>query len=175
MNLIVGLGNPGQNYAATRHNIGKSAVLSLANKLNLDLTTKKNLATNLAQIRQGSVATILAYPTTFMNESGIAGQKLINFYKINPKNLYVIHDDLDLEVGEWKLQFNRGPAGHHGVESIIQHLGTQEFWRYRIGIGKDPIIPVESYVLQPFKAGDLAQINTVLDTILLDLKNRLGL
>lgn len=101
-----------------------------------------------------------------MNESGVFVQKIVNFYKIKPENLYLIHDDLDLSVGEWKLQFDRGPAGHHGVESVVQHLGTQAFWRFRIGIGH-PLdsTPVESYVLQPFAKDEQVIIDKTINTI----------
>lgn len=165
MKLIVGLGNPDREYQNTRHNIGQTTILAFAKKLNLTFSSKPSLKSHLVQIGQGSEAAILAYPDTFMNLSGLSVQKLVRFYKISPSNLYLVHDDLDLGVGEWKLQFNRGPAGHHGVESVIQHLGTQEFWRYRIGIGRSPTVPVESYVLQPFSQDESLQILSVVDSV----------
>ncbi|MFA6602925.1 MAG: aminoacyl-tRNA hydrolase [Candidatus Shapirobacteria bacterium] len=169
MKLIIGLGNPGAKYEHTRHNVGKNTVFELAKRLNLSFSLKKSLGAYIAQIGQGSGATLLAYPDSYMNLSGFSIQKLVNFYKIPPANLYVIHDDLDLGVGEWKLQFNRGPAGHHGVESTIEQLGTQEFWRYRIGIGRNPTIPVESYVLQPFSPTEKEIIYANIDKIISEL------
>jgi PTH1 family peptidyl-tRNA hydrolase len=175
MKLIVGLGNPGAKYDHTRHNVGKSTVLELAQRLNISFSLKKSLGAYIAQIGQGSGATLLAYPDSYMNLSGFSVQKLVNFYKIPPENAFLIHDDLDLGVGEWKLQFNRGPAGHHGVESTIEQLGTQEFWRYRVGIGRSSTVPVESYVLQPFSQDELVIINSVIDTVVSSISSSLSL
>lgn len=150
MKLFIGLGNPGKKYQNTRHNLGQAIVQRLIDKYG-----PKN---------QDS---IFAITDSFMNESGRAVQKILHFYKISPANLYLIHDDLDLGVGEYKIQFDRGPAGHHGVESIIQSLGTQAFNRIRIGIGKPttPISP-EDYVLQPFTSQEKAIIDQTIDKIL---------
>lgn len=143
MKLIIGLGNPGKLYQHTRHNVGHLIVDRLPKQ-------KYHLKTDC-----------------FMNESGIFVQKQVHFYKIQLSDLYIIHDDLDLPVGEWRLQFDRGPAGHHGVESIIQHLGTQAFWRIRIGIGH-PLenIPIEDYVLRPFSPTEKVIIDQTIDKII---------
>ena len=120
-----------------------------------------------------------------MNNSGVSVQKIANFYKIEPQDIYLIHDDLDLPVGGWKLQFDRGPAGHNGVISTIEQLGTQAFWRYRVGIGHPRLdddssedgptnnIPVENYVLQPFTAEEKQKIKTVIDKITQEIINDL--
>jgi len=101
-----------------------------------------------------------------MNNSGPSVQKVANFYKIEPKDIYLIHDDLDLEIGDWKLQFDRGPAGHNGVISIIENLGTQTFWRIRIGINHPTdLTPVEDYVLKPFLPEEKVIIADTIDKI----------
>ena len=103
---------------------------------------------------------------TYMNESGIYVQKQVHFYKIELSDLYIIHDDLDLPVGEYRLQFDRGPAGHHGVESVIQHLGSQAFNRIRIGIGRpSDNIPVEDYVLRPFTTEEKILIDKTIEKV----------
>jgi len=146
MKLFIGLGNPGKKYENTRHNVGHMVIDHLPQEKNI------------------------LKSDTYMNESGIFVQKQVHFYKINLNNLYVIHDDLDLPVGEYRLQFDRGPAGHHGVESIIQHLGTQTFNRIRVGIGHPPSnIPVEDYVLKPFTSEEKILINQVIDKIVAEL------
>jgi PTH1 family peptidyl-tRNA hydrolase len=120
MKLIVGLGNPGSRYQKTRHNIGQRFVDQL-----------KVPSSKLTDIK-------LHNTSIFMNESGREVKELITNYSLPTINLLVVHDDLDLEPGQWKLQFNRSSAGHKGVQSIIDELGTQEFWRLRIGVGKSP-------------------------------------
>ena len=105
-----------------------------------------------------------------MNNSGVSVKKVADYYKIPPENIYLIHDDLDLGVGEWKLQFNRGPAGHNGVISTIEHLGTQAFWRIRIGIdhpqnGEAAFDAVEDYVLRPFTKEEKVIIAETTDKI----------
>ena len=164
MKLIVGLGNPGKIYQNTRHNLGANVILNLTK--NLQLKPKFQAGIKKCPGR------IYAASTTYMNESGLSVQKLVNFYKINLSDLYVVHDDLDLEVGEWKLQFDRGHAGHHGIESIIQHLGSQQFWRLRIGIGHPPVnIPVDDYVLKPFLSEEKEKISAVIDKIVREIPN----
>lgn len=132
--LIVGLGNPGKKYQTTRHNIGfVFADLFQNNYPQFDYLK----------------------PQDFMNNSGISVVKKAKYSNIKPTEILVIHDDLDIGVGEWKLQFDRGSAGHNGVRSIVEHLGTQAFWRLRIGIGKSQEgIPTEDYVLIPFSKAE---------------------
>lgn len=152
MKLFVGLGNPGKKYENTRHNIGKTVVSKLESTSGQKFASIDN----------------------YMNESGIGVQKLVHFYKIKPEDLYLIHDDLDLPVGEYRLQFDRGPAGHHGVESVIQHLHTQAFWRFRIGIGHPNQETVENYVLHPFTLEEKQKISQVIDKITGQIKEISG-
>jgi PTH1 family peptidyl-tRNA hydrolase len=135
MYLIVGLGNPGKQYEKSRHNIG----FVIADKANLEFQMpnfKSNPKTKcqMSKGRINSKTIIIAKPQTFMNESGQAVRALTNFYKIKPENIIVIHDDLDLPLGEFKIQKNRGAAGHNGAQSVIDQLGTQDFIRLRVGI-----------------------------------------
>jgi PTH1 family peptidyl-tRNA hydrolase len=117
MKLVVGLGNPGSEFVRSRHNVGWMVVDEIKR-----LGGLKNV--------------IIGKNDTFMNDSGISVKKLVEKHKIPLENLLIINDDLDLDFGKYKLQKGRGAAGHHGVESIISELGTQDFWRLRIGIGR---------------------------------------
>lgn len=163
MKLIIGLGNPENKYQNTRHNLGSTIVKKyIETNYHSLLTTKKSLFSEIFEIGQGSNKIIFAIPIEYMNNSGISVQKLTQFYKIDPLNIHILHDDLDLEVGDSKIQFDRGPAGHNGIKSIIENLGTQEFNRIRIGIGKPQNnIPVEDYVLKPFSKEEVDIINSI--------------
>lgn len=175
MKLIIGLGNPDPRYQSTRHNFGQTVILNAEKSLNLTLEPSPKHLASVAKTNSGFLATTSVY----MNESGRAVAKLVNFHKINPSDLYVIHDDLDLGVGEWKLQFDRGPAGHHGIESIVTALGTQAFWRLRLGIGHPrntatPSLPVENYVLLPFTQEEKVIVNQTIDKIIAEIQKILG-
>jgi PTH1 family peptidyl-tRNA hydrolase len=176
MKLIVGLGNPDKKYQNTRHNLGQKIITDFVRAWrDMPFITKPNLSSQIFEIGQGSDKTIFAIPTEYMNNSGITVQKISQFYKISPLNIYVVHDDLDLSVGDYKIQFDRGPAGHNGIKSIIENLGTQQFNRIRIGIGKSQNnIPVEDYVLQPFSSEEKDTINTLTPEIFEEIKNILG-
>ncbi|MFA6552849.1 MAG: aminoacyl-tRNA hydrolase [Patescibacteria group bacterium] len=157
MILIVGLGNPEPEYADTRHNFAVTALKPLAesfeNKFD-SLFTK--LTSNV----------FLSLPQTFMNESGKSISQIIKFYKIPAENIWVVHDDVDLPLGKIRNSFNSSAAGHRGVQSIIDHLGTQNFWRIRLGIGRPPEhIPTETYVLQKFSLDDTLTVTRTLGYI----------
>ena len=155
MKLIVGLGNPGKEYENTRHNAGFILLDKLASlhKVVFKEFSKANCL--LTQIP----GFYLCKPMTFMNNSGDAVSKLSNFYKIFPKDIIVVHDDLDLEFGVVKKQFGRGSAGHNGVEDIIQKLGTKDFWRIRIGIGKPANgMSTSDYVLNNFTGEEISKL-----------------
>jgi len=148
MKLIIGLGNPGKQYASTRHNIGKDIVESFGGKYDFPaFEFEKKLRAFVS--KKGDA--ILALPETFMNNSGEAAKLLINYYKINPNDLAVVHDDFDLETGKIKISKNISSAGHKGIESIIQHTGTKDFARIRIGIKpKAKQVNLEKFVLKKF-------------------------
>ncbi|MFA4880586.1 MAG: aminoacyl-tRNA hydrolase [Candidatus Doudnabacteria bacterium] len=149
MLLIIGLGNPGKQYQRTRHNVGFFVVEKLRENLKLpEFNLEKKFK---AEITKGKNL-ILAKPQTFMNNSGEAVSLLYNFYKTDPPHLLVAHDDLDILLGEYRIQQNKSSAGHKGVQSIIEALGTQDFNRLRIGIKTEMLekIPAEDFVLQKF-------------------------
>ncbi len=150
--LIVGLGNPGERYARTRHNIGFMVVDELAERHGLTLNrTEQRALTAHGQIAGQRV--ILAKPQTWMNDSGQSVVPLLRYYKLTPADLLVITDHLDLEFGKVRYRFNSSSGGQRGLQSIIQHLGTQAFGQLRMGIGRPPgqMDPAD-YVLQPFSA-----------------------
>lgn len=170
MKLIVGLGNPGEKYEKTRHNLGfmvlerflkdsssvKDTVWRGSDKFKsqiaqFDWTSKKKKTTERV---------ILAKPQTYMNNSGLAVSLLVNFYKILPSDVWVIYDELDLPLGAMKIRFGGASAGHHGINSIITKLGTDKFWRFRLGIGqshakkevaKHMIKEADEFVLDAFR------------------------
>jgi len=162
MQIIVGLGNPGKKYKLTRHNIGFMAVDALAERLDLVWQNNKKFLAEIAKDND----IILVKPLTFMNNSGQAVQAILSFYKLLPKKfglltaqaadlssvLTVIHDDLDIDLGKYKISLNSRSAGHKGVESIIDRLKTKKFTRVRIGIKTNNLekIPPEKFVLQNF-------------------------
>lgn len=131
--LVVGLGNPGAQYARTRHNVGAEAVDLLAHRHGTTLSVSKQQA---RVARTGAL--LLAVPTTYMNESGVAVRKLADYYGYGADRIVVVHDELDLEPGVVKLKVGGGLAGNNGLRSIAAHLKTHEFVRVRIGIGKPP-------------------------------------
>lgn len=165
MILIFGLGNPGEKYAKTRHNLGFMVVDELARKmLPLEKTTWREDKKSNSQVLSIQSQVILVKPQTFVNASGFAVKKLITNYKLLITNLWVIHDDVDLPLGKIKIRIGGAAAGHHGVESIIQELGTDKFVRFRLGIGhpgRGTDAQVERYVLREFdinEAGELTQM-----------------
>ncbi|MFP4343430.1 MAG: aminoacyl-tRNA hydrolase [Anaerolineales bacterium] len=150
--LLVGLGNPGPRYAGNRHNIGFRAVETLAEEYNLDFSRTEHRALT-AHGTIGGRRVILAKPQTWMNDSGQAVAPLANFYKIPFEDLLVVYDDLDIPLGTVRFRQEGSSGGHRGVESVIQRLGTREFPRLRLGIGRPPgQMDAAAYVLQDFSA-----------------------
>lgn len=137
MYLIVGLGNPGNKYAGTRHNIGFSAITYLSDHFRISLNQNKHKAI-FGTGYIGSEKVILAMPQTFMNLSGESVRPLADFFKIPPSNILVIFDDISLDVGQLRIRKKGSAGGHNGIKSIIQHLGTEEFPRIKIGVGEKP-------------------------------------
>lgn len=138
MYLIVGLGNPGTKYAGTRHNIGFSTITYLCDKYDIKLNKKEHKAVCGTGFING-MKVMLAEPQTYMNLSGEAVRELVDFYRIDPENeLIVISDDVDLEPGNIRIRPKGSAGGHNGLKNIIQHLGTQDFTRIKIGVGKRP-------------------------------------
>ncbi len=136
MKAIIGLGNPGANYASTRHNVGFWVIDKLLTKYNIELKANKQLFSEIVKIHTPP-GFILAKPTTFMNNSGSSALAIANWYHIASTEILIIHDDVALPVGKMRFSKNGGAGGQHGVESIIECLG-KDFTRLRIGIGPDP-------------------------------------
>ena len=153
MKVLVGLGNPGKEYEKTWHNLGFETVQLFSKQIGAtDFKLKKKLKSLVADTTIGEEKIILALPQTFMNKSGEAVRELISFYKINLTDLWVIHDEIDLEIGSIKISTNVSGAGHRGVQSIIDALGSQVFTRFRIGIRSERQgqVPTEDFVLQKY-------------------------
>lgn len=157
MKLIVGLGNPGTEYELTRHNIGFIVLDNFLLDFKKDFK-KRKFKSLYEKIRADGQEILLVKPQTFMNNSGFAVANFTNFFKVEPKDIVVIHDDVDLEFGRIKIKFGGGAGGHKGLESIIALLGTNDFVRIRIGIGRDRG-DVTKYVLKNFKKKEIAQLN----------------
>ncbi len=153
--MIVGLGNPGLKYESTRHNVGFLAIDSLVSRFGWSISQNKWKG-DFCRDRLSGVSLILLKPQTYMNRSGECVRRFQDFYKISTENILVIHDDLDLYPGRIKVVSRGGAGGHNGIRSTIQHLGTQEFARVKIGIGRPcetnggSSLPVEKFVLAGF-------------------------
>ena len=163
MKLIVGLGNPGKEYVKTRHNIGFMVIDGLLNKMNVELDQNK-FNSLFVKTKINTTDAIIAKPLTFMNLSGEAVSQLANFFRIEPEDVLVIHDDFDLPLGKLRLR-NQGSGGsHNGMKNIILHLGTNKLCRIRVGIGKDRFIEQKDYVLGKFKKDELETLQKTVNT-----------
>lgn len=173
MKLIVGLGNPGDKYKYTRHNIGFMVVEKLAKELlSVGKSEKAWVGEKkfTAEICKVDNDILLAKPHTYMNRSGITVASLINYYKIEPKDIWVVHDDIDLPIGKMRIRIGGSSAGHNGVDSIIQTLHFEDFPRFRLGIGRGKLDiqhtadhnlsrrEVEKYVLSLFRDSDASDV-----------------
>ncbi|MBE0685782.1 MAG: aminoacyl-tRNA hydrolase [Anaerolineaceae bacterium] len=163
--MIVGLGNPGKDYQKNRHNVGFMAIDKIAQEFGIENKKVKSKAI-IMEGKKDNKKIILVKPQTFMNLSGSAVASLVKFFKINPENLIVIHDDLDLPSLSIRLRPGGGAGGQKGISSIIQNLGTQQFNRIRIGIGRPPgrMDPAD-YVLQNFPKQEEKELPLLFDTV----------
>jgi PTH1 family peptidyl-tRNA hydrolase len=161
--LIVGLGNPGADYAKTRHNAGFLLVEKLAALWKSDWTNERKFTARMAKAEHNGKRVLLCEPQTFMNLSGESVGVLMDFYHLPAGRVMVAVDDADLPFGEIRLRPSGSSGGHHGLESIEQHLGSREFARLRIGIGrKDSVRQISNYVLGKFEAGEQELLEKVL-------------
>jgi PTH1 family peptidyl-tRNA hydrolase len=167
LRLVVGLGNPGPEYSETRHNAGFWFCERLARALGVGFTRESRFHGQVAKCRLASADFYLLMPQTFMNRSGQAVQALAHFYRIAPAEMLVVHDELDLPPGQLRLKFGGGLGGHNGLKDITSHLGMQDYWRLRIGIGhpgdKNEVI---NYVLKPPRREEAADIDAALERAL---------
>lgn len=162
MKLIAGLGNYEEKYLLTRHNAGFMAVDFFALRHNLEFKTEKKLKAMITKFKFNDEDIVIIKPLTFMNLSGEAISLTCNFYKIDKKDVFIIYDDISLDIGKVRLRASGSDGGHNGIKSIIQHLGTKEFDRLKIGIGPQPNMPSENFVLQNFTQEQLGKIKEVL-------------
>jgi len=165
--LIIGLGNPGPEYEATRHNAGFWLADQLADDLHASFTLEKGFSAWVAKARVDGEAVLLAKPTTFMNRSGQAAGALMRFYKLTPAQVLVLHDELDLMPGQAKIKQGGGHAGHNGLRDIQSAFSTPDFWRLRIGIGHPRSLglaqQVVGFVLAPPRRDELIEIEKALE------------
>jgi PTH1 family peptidyl-tRNA hydrolase len=178
MKIIVGLGNPGPKHTKTRHNLGfmvadaflkdfESAAENLWHE-------EKKFQSEVAEIiwqpkKSQEEKVILVKPLTYMNGSGLAVSSVSKFYKVGPSDIWIIHDEVDLPLGGMKIRFGGASAGHKGVESIIEHLGTDKFWRFRVGIGAQhekiegkKIKPIDNFVLGTFSESERGKLREII-------------
>lgn len=165
--LIIGLGNPGPEYEATRHNAGFWLADQLAEDFRTTFTLEKNFFSWVAKTRVNGEAVVLAKPSTFMNRSGQAAGALMRFYKLRPAQVLVLHDELDLLPGQVKIKRGGGHAGHNGLRDIQSAFSSPDFWRMRIGIGHPRTLglaqQVVGFVLSPPRRDELVEIEKALE------------
>jgi PTH1 family peptidyl-tRNA hydrolase len=168
LRLIVGLGNPGAEYAETRHNAGFWLCERLARELGASFARESRYHGLVAKARIAGSDIWLLMPQNFMNRSGQAVRALTQFYRIEPAEMLVLHDELDLPPGQMRLKFGGGLGGHNGLKDITAHLGTQDYWRLRIGIGHPgDRNEVVDYVLKAPRKEERNEIDAALDRALL--------
>lgn len=164
--LIFGLGNPEKKYLNSRHNIGRQVIDFIAEKQKCQFQQEKKFKSLICETTITEKRVILAKSTIFMNESGLSVRLIKDYYKINVSNIWIIHDDVDIAFAKIKISRGKGAAGHHGVESVIQHLATDQFYRLRIGIWHLPfeikskeITP--SYVMDNFTSEERLMLREI--------------
>jgi PTH1 family peptidyl-tRNA hydrolase len=171
MKLIVGLGNPGKQYLSNRHNAGFIILDEIRKYFGFtDFESGKKFEAEISEGSEDGKKIILAKPQTFMNLSGKSVQAMMQFYKIPMEDMTIIHDDLDIALGEYKISTDSSAAGHNGVQSIFDTLGTQKIKRIRIGIEgaekkKDRVIPGDVFVLQDFSKEEIESVKKLSEEI----------
>lgn len=163
MYLIVGLGNPGKEFEDTRHSIGREILLAAQKKFGLPAFEQNaKLKALIAEGKVGKERVVFLLPETFVNKSGNAVGPALRAYKIKPENFVLIHDDVDILLGETKLSFGKSSAGHKGVKSVMRAAKTKNFWRMRIGVQKKRRVPGEDLVLQKFRGDEFAAAKKII-------------
>lgn len=180
---IIGLGNPGVEYEQTRHNVGFMVIDALAAQHNLNFSNMPKQQAVVAKNDQ----LCLVKPLTYMNESGVAARSVLQFFDkqvlaADPLDMvYVVHDDLDIQLGQWKCELAHGPRMHNGLLSLYEQLGTQQFWHVRVGIdgahrqAEGGRIPGRAYVLQRFASDELPLLDDTISAILKTLETKLSI
>lgn len=171
--IVVGLGNPGRRYARTRHNLGFMVVDEIAGRHGIELRERDLYLTGKGSIEDVDV--VLVEPLTFMNRSGLAVREVVRKHNVQPENLVIVHDDIDMETGKLKIREKGSSGGHRGIESVIESIGAREFIRVKIGIGREEGVAAEDYVLSKFRKDELPLIKEAVasaaDAIAVIIKN----
>lgn len=162
MKLITGLGNVGPKYTFTRHNAGFMLIDSIAINAGIDMKENSRLKSFIGKFTSGGEDYLIIKPTTFMNLSGEAVRAVSDYYKIAVNDILIVFDDLSLELGKIRFRADGSDGGHNGIKSVIQHLGTKDIARLKIGIGPQPSIPSEVFVLQNFSKEELEKLKETL-------------
>ncbi|SEA90906.1 MULTISPECIES: aminoacyl-tRNA hydrolase [unclassified Mycobacterium] len=162
--LVVGLGNPGPRYETTRHNVGFLVADILAERIGAGFKVHKKSGAEVTTGRLGGRSVVLAKPRTYMNESGRHVGPLAKFYSIAPADVVVLHDELDIDFGRIRLKFGGGEGGHNGLKSVASALGTKDFQRVRIGVGRPPgRQDPAAFVLENFNSRERPELGTILE------------
>lgn len=164
MRLIVGLGNPEEKYEKTRHNIGFMILDRIAQKRGVVFRLEPHYESKFAELGELDNRIKLVEPQTYMNNSGDAIKKCKDYWKVDSEDIWVIHDDVDLEFGKIKIQLGGSSAGHNGIKSVIEKVG-ESFWRIRVGVGKDMKIPTDDWVLMNFIESESEKLNEIIDKV----------
>lgn len=166
MKIIAGLGNPGTEYAQTKHNVGFMLVDALAERLNAS-AWKEDFFSAITEVRIGGEKVFLVKPLTYMNNSGEALGSMLSYYKMDADDLVVVHDDMDIPAGTVRIRKKGGSGGHNGIKSILAHVGSEDFVRVRIGVGRPPAgWTVVHHVLAPFSSEDVPLIREAITYLL---------
>ncbi|MFL0176187.1 aminoacyl-tRNA hydrolase [Mycobacterium sp. SMC-18] len=162
--LVVGLGNPGPRYETTRHNVGFLVADILAERIGSGFKVHKKSGAEVTTGRLGGRSVVLAKPRTYMNESGRHVGPLAKFYSVAPADVVVLHDELDIDFGRIRLKFGGGEGGHNGLRSVASALGTKDFQRVRIGVGRPPgRQDPAAFVLENFNSRERPELGTILE------------
>ncbi|WP_084105950.1 aminoacyl-tRNA hydrolase [Demequina sp. NBRC 110056] len=162
--LVIGLGNPGDEYAATRHNVGQMVLDELASRGGGSLSVHKKTRTRAATVRLAGEAVVLGAPMSYMNVSGGPVSSLAKYHSVEPADVIVVHDELDIPFGEVRLKRGGGSGGHNGLKDITKALGTPDYIRIRVGIGRPPgRMDPASFVLKPFSATERKDLPFLVD------------
>ena len=160
--LVVGLGNPGPNYAKTRHNLGFMVVDILADRMGEKFKVHKRSGAEVATGRLGGKPVVLARPRVYMNESGRQVGPLAKFYSVAPADVIIVHDELDIDFGRIRLKFGGGVAGHNGLRSVSSAFGSNDFQRVRVGVGRPPGQKSgAAFVLENFNSRERTEVPTI--------------
>jgi PTH1 family peptidyl-tRNA hydrolase len=158
--VIAGLGNPGRRYSRTRHNVGFMVIEEIACRKEIDFKDRKGYRMGRGFAEGHNI--LILEPLLFMNMSGPVVKDILRKFNVQPENLIVIHDDLDMDTGKLKIKRRGSSGGHKGIESIIQSLSSKDFVRLKVGIGREDAVPPEDYVLSKFRRNEITLIKDII-------------